>query len=147
MSLGVRQQGEIAYLRGALGLDELEARVAKLENEEDYVGQTLEERHSRGLANLARLDVYPAEEFSPEGEPDPEGTEENKIEHGVVNPDETVQESNPAVAVDPEVLAAVAAYEEMTVEQLKDELRNRELPTSGSKSDLVARLEEDDATS
>ncbi len=35
-------------------------------------------------------------------------------------------------------------YEEFTVAQLKDFLRERELPVSGKKADLVARLTEDD---
>jgi len=37
------------------------------------------------------------------------------------------------------------SYQELTVEQLKDELRDRDLPVSGNKDELVARLEEDDA--
>lgn len=38
-------------------------------------------------------------------------------------------------------------YEAMTVEQLQDELRNRELPVSGNKDELVGRLEADDEDS
>jgi len=37
-------------------------------------------------------------------------------------------------------------YEEFTVAQLKDFLRERELPVSGKKAELVARLSEDDDT-
>ena len=37
-------------------------------------------------------------------------------------------------------------YEEFTVAQLKDFLRERELPVSGKKAELVARLAEDDDT-
>jgi SAP domain-containing ribonucleoprotein len=37
------------------------------------------------------------------------------------------------------------AYDDMTVEELKDELYNRDLPVSGNKAELVARLEEADA--
>lgn len=37
------------------------------------------------------------------------------------------------------------SYDSLTKEQLQEELRNRELPTSGNKPELVARLEEDDA--
>ena len=37
-------------------------------------------------------------------------------------------------------------YEEFTVAQLKDFLRERELPVSGKKAELVARLSEDDNT-
>lgn len=36
-------------------------------------------------------------------------------------------------------------YEDQTVENLRDELRDRDLRVSGSKDDLVARLVEDDA--
>jgi hypothetical protein len=36
-------------------------------------------------------------------------------------------------------------YEANTVEELKEELRARDLPTSGHKDELIARLEEDDA--
>jgi hypothetical protein len=39
-----------------------------------------------------------------------------------------------------------ASYHNNTVEELRDELRARDLPTSGHKDELVARLEEDDAT-
>lgn len=35
-------------------------------------------------------------------------------------------------------------YEAQTVEDLKDELRERDLPVSGTKDELIARLEEDD---
>lgn len=37
-------------------------------------------------------------------------------------------------------------YEAMTVEELKEELEDRGLPKSGNKAELVARLEEDDAS-
>jgi hypothetical protein len=36
-------------------------------------------------------------------------------------------------------------YEDMTVEELQDELRARNLPVSGNKAELIARLDEDDA--
>jgi hypothetical protein len=36
-------------------------------------------------------------------------------------------------------------YQANTVEELRDELRSRDLPISGHKDELVARLEEDDA--
>jgi hypothetical protein len=39
----------------------------------------------------------------------------------------------------------MADYEEMTVEELKDELSARDLPVSGNKAELVERLEENDA--
>jgi hypothetical protein len=37
------------------------------------------------------------------------------------------------------------SYEANTVEELREELRARDLPVSGHKDELVARLEEDDA--
>lgn len=37
-------------------------------------------------------------------------------------------------------------YEDQTVEELRDQLRDRDLRTSGPKAELVERLEEDDAT-
>lgn len=39
-----------------------------------------------------------------------------------------------------------AQYEDQTVEELREELRDRDLKVSGSKDDLVARLAEDDDT-
>jgi hypothetical protein len=45
----------------------------------------------------------------------------------------------------PEPDAAESEYAEFTVEELRAELRGRELPTSGAKAELVARLEADDA--
>lgn len=38
-------------------------------------------------------------------------------------------------------------YNDQSVEELKDELRRRDLPVSGSKDDLIARLEADDEES
>jgi hypothetical protein len=37
-----------------------------------------------------------------------------------------------------------SSYQDQTVAELKDELAERDLPKSGKKDDLVARLEEDD---
>jgi hypothetical protein len=45
----------------------------------------------------------------------------------------------------PEPEATGSVYTEFTVEELRAELRGRELPTSGAKAELVARLEADDA--
>ena len=42
-------------------------------------------------------------------------------------------------------MADRTAYAELTVDELKDELEKRELPKSGKKDDLIARLEDDDA--
>lgn len=39
------------------------------------------------------------------------------------------------------------SYDALSVDELKDELKARELSTSGNKKDLVARLEEDDEAS
>jgi hypothetical protein len=36
-------------------------------------------------------------------------------------------------------------YSDMTNDELRDALRDRDLPTSGNKDDLIARLQEDDA--
>ena len=41
---------------------------------------------------------------------------------------------------------AASEYEAFTVEELRNELRGRELATSGNKAELVERLEADDAT-
>lgn len=156
MALGVRQQGEIAYLRGVLGLDELEARLAKLEGSEEFTGKTLEERHSRGLANLAELDSYGATPFSPEGEEDPEDQEEvqkNWVPEGTIDETETVQEQNPAsedVSFEEEdvdldaLLDERDSYEEWTVNELKAELSRRGQPVSGTKTELVDRLQQGD---
>jgi SAP domain len=38
------------------------------------------------------------------------------------------------------------SYQDSTVAELKDELADRDLPKSGNKDDLVARLEESDQT-
>lgn len=39
----------------------------------------------------------------------------------------------------------IESYADLTVAQLKEELKERELSTDGNKSELVKRLEEDDA--
>jgi len=41
-------------------------------------------------------------------------------------------------------MAEKTEYAELTVDQLKEELEKRELPKSGKKDDLIARLEDDD---
>lgn len=156
MALGVRQQGEIAYLRGALGLDELEARLAKLEGDEEFTGKTLEERHSRGLANLAALPSTTMTEFSPEGEPDPEVDEdaEEWVPEGTIDETDTVQESNPATGeadfededVDLDALLEEKEdYNDWTVNEMKAELARRGQPVSGTKAELIDRLEQGDS--
>jgi ribosomal protein L22 len=42
-------------------------------------------------------------------------------------------------------MAETTAYADLTVDELKAELEKRELPKSGKKADLIARLEDDDA--
>jgi hypothetical protein len=37
-----------------------------------------------------------------------------------------------------------ADYSDLTLDELKDKLRDRDLPVSGNKDELIARLEEDD---
>lgn len=155
MALGVRQQGEIAYLMGALGIGAILERLDKLESRDknDVVFPTLEERHSRGLANLADLSSTTMTSFSPEGEPDPEPEEDvDTTPEGTVNPDETVQESHPAVAVtesdDVDLDALLAEddtnYEELNVDELKALLRERGQPVSGNRAELIDRLEQGD---
>lgn len=58
-------------------------------------------------------------------------------------------EGNPLVVVEggaavPET-AVGGGYEDLTNDDLRTELGNRGLPTSGNKSDLAARLTDDDA--
>lgn len=53
---------------------------------------------------------------------------------------ETTEEDGETTEDDEDELS----YEDMTVAQLKDELKERELSTDGNKADLIARLEGDD---
>ncbi len=41
----------------------------------------------------------------------------------------------------------MSEHEDMTVAELKDVLRERDLPLSGKKADLIGRLLKDDSTS
>lgn len=154
MALSERQQGEIAYLRGALGLDQIEDRLSKLESDET-TRWTLEEAHSHGLANIANLDASPVTPYSPEGDPDPEPDEEEEewVPAGTIDHGETVQETNPAAEdngfedddVDLDaLLEEETPYEEWTVNELKAELAKRGQPVSGTKAELVDRLEQGD---
>lgn len=150
MALGDRQQGEIAYLRSALGVDELEERLAKLEGNEEYAGRGLEERHSRGLANMANLEKYGATPYYPEGVEPPEDEEQSAEMQGVVDQSDVSTESNPAtegVEIDlDEYMNEEKAdnYDEWTVNQLKAELASRGQPVSGTKAELIDRLEQGD---
>lgn len=155
MALSERQQGEVAYLRGVLGLDQVEARLAKLESEE-VTPWTLEEAHSHGLANMANLSTSPVTPYSPEGDPDPEPDEdaEEWVPEGTVDQNETVKEQSPAtVDSDPSdddidldaLLDQNVPYEEWTVNELKTELSKRGQPVSGTKAELIDRLEQGDA--
>lgn len=153
MGLSERQKGEIAYLYGALGLADLEERVAKLEGNEGFRAATLEERHSQGLANLANLDTYGATPYSPEGKPDPEPEEDVEVQEqkGVVNQEEALGEEHPATGGSSVELDALLdednelKYEDLSVAQLQELLRERELPVSGRREELIIRLHEDDA--
>jgi len=69
-----------------------------------------------------------------------EGTETVTLE-GEYMGDES--QSWPTIQVDGEEV--FSEYEDMTSTQLKDALRERGLSTSGTKAEMVARLEEDDA--
>lgn len=205
MALSVREQGEIAYLRGVLGLESLEARVAKLEGEENRKF-TLEEHASNARAELAKLEVYGAREFNPESVADQFDQEPNETpeydksevseeqfpavsqESGFgVQPDDPntpevppARSSEPATQIDEfegdspgdetdetdetddtkndkdddefeldldveeEKDSSDSNYEQWTVEDLKGQLRDRQLPASGTKAELINRLREDD---
>lgn len=47
---------------------------------------------------------------------------------------------------DPNAGGEAKKYDDLTNDELKDLLSERDLPVSGNKADLVARLEEDDAS-
>lgn len=59
----------------------------------------------------------------------------------VVEPDQIVDWPEDVEAGDPAIFAPVAD-EDLTVEALKDQLRDRGLPVSGTKAELQARLDE-----
>jgi hypothetical protein len=173
MSLGERQQGEITYLRAALGVDELFDRVAKLEGDEEARQLSLEERHSAGLAGMAKLPAYGSPEYLPEHLSEGYGVNEDgeaeKVQmQGEPDQTEVISEPHPATVVNEtpeeadrrlaeEQQAEVSDgevdlseymdevnYSDWTVESLKSELSKRDLPTSGNKAELIARLESDD---
>jgi uncharacterized protein YnzC (UPF0291/DUF896 family) len=68
------------------------------------------------------------------------GTKSELIER--LNEDAVDSNAEGGPAAEPE---EEAAYDEWTVEELKDALRSRDLPVSGNKAELVERLAEDDA--
>lgn len=53
--------------------------------------------------------------------------------------------TNPKITGKGQQAEAGEDYGSLTVDELREELANRDLSTSGNKPDLVARLEEDDA--
>lgn len=164
MSLGVRQQGELAYLRGALGLDTLEERVSKLEGQskedrEELLLPTLEQAHDRGLAAMAELPASPVQPYSPEGsdDPDPDSPEGERAAEwkplGEIDHGETVQESNAAVEDDQDLesllqqsedLRSDDDYDDWTVNELKAKLAERGQPVSGNKQELIERVRQGD---
>ncbi|MFG2269132.1 SAP domain-containing protein [Streptomyces chartreusis] len=62
-------------------------------------------------------------------------------------PDEetAAAEVDGAGAAEPETTDVTPGYEDMTVEQLKEQLAARDLPKSGKRDELVQRLRDDDA--
>ena len=68
----------------------------------------------------------------------------------VFNPEEAVADGNPFPEEEPveeePVEEEPVDYDSMTVAMLRDLLNERGLPVSGVKAELVARLEEDDAS-
>lgn len=86
----------------------------------------------------------------PEGVTNPATPEAVEVSDTVVaEPITSVPDAGGAVVVDEAKAAAAGAgtaggYEEQTVAELQDELRARDLAVSGTKDELIARLEEDD---
>lgn len=62
---------------------------------------------------------------------------------GAEIPDEGADASD---AEDPQAGSVVPEYDDFTTEELKDKLRERDLPVSGNKQELIERLQEDDAS-
>ena len=62
----------------------------------------------------------------------------------VFNPEEAVVDGNPFPEEEEPEEEEPVDYDSMTVAMLRDLLNERELPVSGVKAELVARLEEDD---
>lgn len=56
------------------------------------------------------------------------------------------EEAPEPAAADDGTAGGDSDYQDLTAEELKDKLRSRDLPVSGNKDELVARLEEDDAS-
>lgn len=168
MALSVRQQGELTYLRGALGIDLLEERIAKLEGDKEAEKLSLEAMDARGKSKLAELDSYGSMPYVSESDVDPDSVEPLETHSsGDVDQSEVVRESNPAVLEgdpwgpdgvkkddmdldafledDGDIEDDTVNYSEWTVEDLKTELKDRDLPVSGTKAELVSRLEESDS--
>lgn len=85
------------------------------------------------------------------GEPDPQffdaaGKTEESVENATVNPADVAQQAPPEEELKKVPRVADPAEDEednRTVDELKDELRKRDLPVSGNRDELIARLKED----
>ena len=64
----------------------------------------------------------------------------------VFNPEGALTDGDPFPETEPAVEEPAVDYNSMTVAMLRDLLNERGLPVSGVKAELVARLEEDDAS-
>lgn len=76
---------------------------------------------------------------------DPDDTREPHLARGPDQPSAPQKQDTGDEPAEVEESAAGGGYEDRTVEELRDELRGRELPTSGTKAELVERLQDDDA--
>lgn len=111
----------------------------------------LEDVNKRGYVLKSKLWLT-ADQKSvvPDGHPDAAfllGTPGKKVDRelairvGLIDEDDNPQSVDLGEGGDPEY------YEDMTVERLKEILHERELPVSGTKAELIARLVEDDEAS
>ena len=84
---------------------------------------------------------YRGEKVVPVEEPEPVVEEEVTVFH----PEAAAADGNPFPEEEP-VEEEPVDYDSMTVAMLRDLLNERGLPVSGVKAELIARLEEDDAS-
>jgi hypothetical protein len=102
-------------------------------------------------ADVERVDAMTGSEPQPFGEGDGTGLKQASV----LTSDQMASERERLLArlaelnamapdADDDSDTEVAPYEEWTPQELKDELGRRGLPKSGTKADLVARLEEND---